>query len=210
MPNIQNLAVFADCLRVSPSTVIAGFSGVLSCACICEGPGLRNWAGIIMPTNAMIPIILNACCQSKEFISNWASTGQIAPPRAIPIIPIEMASPLFAVNQRGIVELTGTIQQLMATAPRTPHSRYTCHRAVTSAIPNITIPVRTPVMVTSKRGPNLSVSLPVTIAKSPPRKAHIEKAADKAPRSHWNCSARGSRKILKVPVRVPSATRITR
>jgi hypothetical protein len=75
---------------------------------------------------------------------------------------------------------------------------------------SIIMPMSIPVMVTSSLGPYLSVNLPVTMAKRPPRKVQIENAADKAPRSHPNSLARGSRKTLKVPVRVPSATRIIR
>jgi hypothetical protein len=63
-------------------------------------------------------------------------------------------------------------------------------------------------MVTSMRGLYLSVNLPVAMQKAP-RKVHIEKAADKAPRSHPN-SLESVEEDAEGTASVPNATRITK
>jgi hypothetical protein len=101
------------------------------------------------------------------------------------------AIPLLLVNHLGIMALIGITEHAIVMPTGTPQARYSCHNSDTREVKKKPIPRDNPDIVTSRRGLNRLLSLPLTREKIPPISTAIEKTLERSPLFQPNSSIRG-------------------
>jgi hypothetical protein len=143
-------------------------------------------------------------------------SGAIIPPRPIPDIAIPTAIPRFFVNHLGRVDIIGITEKPKPIPIRIPQIKYTCHNALICDSNKKATPVKRPPIVTKRRGPYLSLSLPLRIPRPPPTIKFKEIAADRAPLSQPNSAVigfkntpklcNGNERAARIPMQITTIT----